>query len=106
MLAATLGHETPGLPSPPCPEQPGGYSSLLQGYFVPGGVEEPFAIRACEKCRSLSLRVEGGGWRGRQQIWRSQSRCWQHFKVWYLLSQPGICTYFLSSACYAKSVKI
>lgn len=39
-------------------------------------------------------------------IWRSQSQRWQNFKVWYILSLPGICMYFLSSACYDKSVKI
>lgn len=55
---------------------------------------------------SLSLLTKGGGWRGRQPVWCSQSWCWQYFKMWYILSQPGICTYFLSSACYDKSVKI
>lgn len=54
----------------------------------------------------LSLQTKGGGLRGRQTIWCSQSWCWQYFKVWYILSQPGICTYFLSSACYNRSVKI
>lgn len=48
----------------------------------------------------------GGGSRGRQPICRSQSQRWQYFKVWYILSLPGICMYFLSSACYDKSVKI
>lgn len=54
----------------------------------------------------LSLLTKGGGWRGRQPIWHSQSWCWQYFKVWCILSQPGICMYFLSSACYHRSVKI
>lgn len=54
----------------------------------------------------LSLLPKGGGWRGRQPIWRSQSQCWQYFKVWYILSLPGICMDFLSSACYEESVKI
>lgn len=53
-----------------------------------------------------SLLPRGGGCRARLPIWRSQSRRWQYFKVWYILSLPGICMYFLSSACYDKSVKI
>lgn len=73
----------------------------MQGTFLSGcaGAERVQTL-------PLSLLTKGGGWRGRQPIWRSQSWCWQYFKVWYILSQPGICTYFLSSACYNKSVKI
>lgn len=54
---------------------------------------------------SISL-TKGGGWRGRQVIWRSQNWSWQDFKVWHLLSQPGICAYFLSSSCFKGSVNI